>query len=213
MNNIFKTNIFKIISTILLLFCLSNTIAQNFDIDLLRDINLNRNKSLDPTFRAITNSALPISIATPIIIYSVGLIKKDGTVKRKAVFIAETVLVSGFISAVLKYSVNKDRPYVTYPDIEQAISATGPSFPSGHTSAAFATATSLSIAFPKWYVIAPSFVWAGAVGYSRMDLGVHYPSDVLVGAIVGSGSAYLTYKLNKWINNKKQKNILFDGTN
>lgn len=213
MNNIFKTNIFKIISTILLLFCLSNTIAQNFDIDLLRDINLNRNKSLDPTFRAITNSAVPISIATPIIIYSVGLIKKDGTVKRKAVFIAETVLVSGFISAVLKYSVNKDRPYVTYPDIEQAISATGPSFPSGHTSAAFATATSLSIAFPKWYVIAPSFVWAGAVGYSRMDLGVHYPSDVLVGAIVGSGSAYLTYKLNKWINNKKQKNILFDGTN
>jgi membrane-associated phospholipid phosphatase len=212
-NNIFKTNIFKIISTILLLFCLSNTIAQNFDIDLLRDINLNRNKSLDPTFRAITNSAVPISIATPIIIYSVGLIKKDGTVKRKAVFIAETVLVSGFISAVLKYSVNKDRPYVTYPDIEQAISATGPSFPSGHTSAAFATATSLSIAFPKWYVIAPSFVWAGAVGYSRMDLGVHYPSDVLVGAIVGSGSAYLTYKLNKWINNKKQKNILFDGTN
>ncbi|HEU4788615.1 MAG TPA: phosphatase PAP2 family protein, partial [Flavobacterium sp.] len=53
------------------------------------------------------------------------------------------------------------------------------------------------------YVIAPSFLWAGAVGYSRMYLGVHYPTDVLAGAIVGSGSAFLCYKLNKWINKKR----------
>lgn len=77
--------------------------------------------------------------------------------------------------------------------------------PSGHTSTAFATATSLSLAYPKWYVVAPSFVWAGAIGYSRMHLGVHYPSDVLAGAIVGSGSAYLTYKANQWINKKRKK--------
>jgi hypothetical protein len=113
----------------------------------------------------------------------------------------------------LKYSIKRDRPFITYKDIQKETSGGGYSLPSGHTADAFATATSLSIAFPKWYVIAPSFIWASAVGYSRMDLGVHYPTDVLAGAITGSGSAYLTYKLNKWINKKRQKNILFDGRN
>lgn len=89
--------------------------------------------------------------------------------------------------------------------VQPVVSEASYSMPSGHTSTAFATATSLSLAYPKWYVVAPSFVWAGAIGYSRMHLGVHYPSDVLAGAIVGSGSAYLTYKANQWINKKRKK--------
>ncbi len=195
----------KITSFILLLLVSANCFSQNADIDLLKEINLNRNKSLDPTFRFITNTATPLSIALPVVIFSVGLIKKDSTLKNKGIYIGETFLVAAFISTALKYSVNRDRPFVTYPFIEKATSGGSPSFPSGHTSAAFATATSLSIAFPKWYVIAPSFLWSGAVGYSRMDLGVHYPSDVLAGAIVGSGSALLSYELNKWINKKRRQ--------
>jgi membrane-associated phospholipid phosphatase len=38
-----------------------------------------------------------------------------------------------------------------------------------------------------------------------MHLGVHYPSDVVVGALVGSGSAFLCYKANQWINKKRKK--------
>ena len=185
--------------------------SQNIDINVLRDINLKRDKSLDPTFKFVTNSASPLSIATPIIIYSVGLLNKDADMKKKGIFIGETFIVNAFVTTALKYSIKRDRPFVTYPDIDKQTSGGSSSFPSGHTSIAFATATSLSMAFPKWYVIAPSFVWASAVGYSRMDLGVHYPSDVLAGAIIGSGSAYLTYKLNKWVNKKKQKKIFFDG--
>ena len=198
---------------ILTFFISVNLYSQNLDIDLLREINLNRNTKLDNTFRLITNSASPVSIATPLIIYSVGVINDDETIKKKGIYIAETFLVSAFISTGLKYSINRDRPFVTYPDLEKVTSGGSPSFPSGHTSEAFATATSLSIAFPKWYVIAPSFLWAGAVGYSRMDLGVHYPSDVLVGAVCGFGSAYLTYKLNNWINKKSKKGILYYGHN
>ena len=199
-----RINLLKIVNFIGLLFWVSLMNAQNIDITILRDININRNTSLDPTFKVITNSALPITVATPLIIYSVGLIKKDSTIKKQALFIGESFLVSAFITTALKYSIKRERPFKSYADIEKATSATGLSFPSGHTSVAFSTATSLSMEFPKWYIIAPSFVWATAVGYSRMHLGVHYPNDVVAGAIVGSGSAYLSYKMNKWINKKKR---------
>lgn len=200
-----KNTVFAKVNFIVLLFCMTFVNAQNIDINILRDINVNRNKDLDPTFKLVTNSAVPLSVATPIIIYSVGLIKKDSSIKKQAIFIGETFLVNAFITTALKHTIKRNRPFVTYPDIDQATSAVGSSFPSGHTSLAFATATSLSVAYPKWYVIAPSFVWAGAVGYSRMHLGVHYPSDVFAGAIIGSGSAYLGYKVNKWLNKKRSK--------
>jgi membrane-associated phospholipid phosphatase len=64
--------------------------------------------------------------------------------------------------------------------------------------------TSLSVAYPKWYVIAPAYTWAAGVAYSRLALGAHYPSDVLAGAIIGSGSAWLNIKLNQWLNKKSK---------
>ncbi len=45
----------------------------------------------------------------------------------------------------------------------------------------------------------PSYTWAVIVAYSRMDLGVHYPSDILIGAVIGAGSAYLCFRLNQKI--------------
>lgn len=184
-------------------FCFSISSAQNIDIDLLEKINGNRNTNLESAMKGITNSAMPVSIAAPVLIYAVGLIEKDSTTKKKAIFIGETLAVSAFITYALKNTVKRERPYETYPQIDNITEESSYSFPSGHTSSAFATATSLSMAYPKWYVIAPSFLWAGSVGYSRLYLGVHYPTDVLVGAIVGSGSAFLCHKLNKWINKKR----------
>jgi membrane-associated phospholipid phosphatase len=200
-----KRNVFKTSYLAVFLFCTTFLNAQNTDINILRDINVNRNENLDSSFKFVTNTAVPISVATPIILYSVGLIKKDSTIKKQAIFIGETFLVSSFITIALKHTVKRERPFDTYSDIDKGTSAPGYSFPSGHTSTAFATATSLSMAYPKWYVIAPSFVWASAVGYSRMHLGVHYPTDVFAGAIIGSGSAYITYKANKWLNKKRSK--------
>jgi membrane-associated phospholipid phosphatase len=200
-----------IIPTLLCFFFLNRSIAQNVDINVLRDINLDRNQSLDSSFKLITDSAAPISVATPIIVYSIGLLDKNTYLKKKGLYLTEVFFANAFITVALKCSIKRDRPFITYPDIDNQTSGGSYSFPSGHTSTAFATATSLSIAFPKWYVIAPSFVWAGAVGYSRMHLGVHYPNDVLVGAIIGAGSAYLSLKLNKWINKKVKKSILYDG--
>lgn len=195
----------KKILILLLLLPFISGYSQNADINLLRKINLNRNKHLDNTFRFITNSASPVSIGTPLLLYSVGFFEKDKTMKDKAIYIGASVISSVAVATIMKYSFNRERPFKSYPDIEKLTSGGSPSFPSGHTSDAFSLATSLSLAYPKWYVIAPSFVWAGAVGYSRMDLGVHYPSDVLMGAIVGAGSAYLCYKGNQWLNKKRKK--------
>jgi membrane-associated phospholipid phosphatase len=71
--------------------------------------------------------------------------------------------------------------------------AGGYSMPSGHATAAWALATSLSLHYPKWSVIWPSFAYALGVSISRPYLGVHYPSDLLAGAIIGAGVAYVTY--------------------
>lgn len=195
----------KVIGFFVFFFCVSIIHAQNVDIDVLKKININRNTSLDGTFKSISQTAVPISVATPILIYTLGMINNDSVAKQKALFIGETFLASAFITVVSKKIIKTDRPYDTYPMIQPVVSEASYSMPSGHTSTAFATATSLSLAYPKWYVVAPSFVWAGAIGYSRMHLGVHYPSDVLAGALVGSGSAYLTYKANQWINKKRKK--------
>jgi membrane-associated phospholipid phosphatase len=170
---------------ILLIFSLiqTNIYCQNWDIDLLKHINLERNRSLDGTFRLITNSTVPISYGTPVLMFGTGLIKHDS---------ATVIIVN-----IAKYTIKRPRPFESYPIIEKESSGGSPSFPSGHTSDAFALATSLSLTYPKWYIIAPSFLWAGAVGYSRMDLGVHYPSDILAGAILGAGCAWITFKVNQ----------------
>ncbi len=171
--------------------------SQNFDINFLRDINIGRNTSFDPTLRGFTNSVAPIVVTTPIIMFGAGYLKKDSLLKRNSIYTSATILTTVIVVNILKYSIDRPRPFETYTDIEKAASAHSPSFPSGHTSNAFSLATSLSIAYPKWYIIIPSYSWAVTIAYSRMHLGVHYPSDVLIGALIGTGSAYLCYILNK----------------
>jgi membrane-associated phospholipid phosphatase len=118
---------------------------------------------------------------------------------------AGAFFLSTAVTLTTKDIVKRDRPFVTYPFIIKRDAGGGYSFPSGHTSAAFTTATSLSLYFPKWYVILPSYLWAASVGYGRLYLGVHYPTDVLAGAVVGAGSAWLSWKVQKWMDKKHKK--------
>lgn len=181
-----------------------NSFAQNFDIDLLHDLNSGTHITRDNISLGITKSVTPVTIAVPLGVFILGAAKHDSVTKRKSYVIAASLLTSSAITLGLKYLINRDRPFVTYSFITKKTEAGSPSFPSGHTSSAFSTATSLSLAYPKWYVITPSFLWACSVGYSRMELGVHYPSDVFVGAIVGAGSAWLMWEANKYLARKKK---------
>lgn len=177
-------------------------LSQNSDISVLRNINHPHNPGLDNSMKVVSGSVMPMSIAFPVGVITYDLIRGRKLFRRDFV-IAGAVGGSVAICLGLKYVVNRPRPFVTYSDIIQRDFHVGPySFPSGHTSTAFSLATSASLCFPKWYIIAPSFLWAGTVAYSRMRLGVHYPTDVIAGAVVGSGCAILSWYITGWIYSK-----------
>lgn len=180
--------------------------AQHYSIDnqILYELMEHRSTGGTEYNKFLSNTTSYVSLAVPATILAVGAIKGDKLTLQKGLYITESIGVSILASSILKRSINRQRPFLSHPEILPAATASSPSFPSGHTSMAFATATSLSIAYPKWYVIVPAFAWAGSVGYSRMYLGVHYPSDVAAGALVGAGSAWLTYKANQWLQGKKK---------
>ena len=192
-----KTILSAWVSAVILYFFTNNAFSQNLDIRILRSLNSPDKLASDNFFKLVSNSDSYLVVGIPVAIGSVGLIRKNDILIRNACISLASVAVSSSITLIMKYSINRERPFVRYPDITKKSKAGSPSFPSGHTSSAFALATSLSFNYPKWYIIAPSYLWAGTVAFSRMDLGVHYPSDVLAGALIGAGSALLTHYINK----------------
>ena len=111
---------------------------------------------------------------------------------RKAIYSAVTLIFSEIITTILKLSFGRSRPYEVLSSIVKLAKVSTASFPSGHTSAAFAVAMSLLTLFPeKKVIIIIAYFGALAVGYSRMALGVHYPSDVLGGAIIGNVATFI----------------------
>jgi membrane-associated phospholipid phosphatase len=188
-----------IYSFILITIGSSSYFAQDLDYKILKNINSSYTVTGGKIQTTITNSITPVTIAVPAGILAYSLFKRDSISRIKFYTIASSELVTGIITTSLKLAIRRERPFSSHNDIVKYSDAGSLSFPSGHTSAAFSIATSLSLEFPKWYVIVPSMLWASTMGYSRMYLGVHYPSDVIVGAIIGAGTSYLCYKANKWL--------------
>ncbi len=181
---------------LLLLFAALKSTAQNTDVDILKGINPNNPNS--GYWKAMSGSAYFVSAAVPTFLLTEGIIKNNPLLRQKARNVLGSILIELAISESMKSGFKRKRPAETYPGIIFPYrNVYGRSFPSGHTSLVFATAASLSIQYKKWYVTVPAYLWATSVGYSRMYLGVHYPSDVVTGAAVGIGSAYVSQWLNK----------------
>jgi undecaprenyl-diphosphatase len=160
---------------------------QEPDIRVLRTVNGFHTPALDVAARVFSNEVLLVALP-PATGYA--LARDWGTPLR----VAGAEALGGALGLGLKFAFDRPRPYVTYPDLRLPL---GPdhfgSFPSGHAAVSFAGATALALDQPAAAV--PAYLWAGLVCYSRMYNGVHYPSDLLGGALVGVGSAYLVHAL------------------
>lgn len=179
--------------------------SQNADINLLKSINKNETSFKNKYLELNASSVTYVSIAAPVGMAIAGFIKHDNKLKWDALYTGAAFLASSIVTRATKAIVNRQRPFEKYAFIvKRDDESGGMSFPSGHTSSAFCSATSLALRYHKWYIIAPAYVFATSVGWARMYQGVHYPSDVLAGAMVGMASAWVGYKAQQWITHKKE---------
>jgi membrane-associated phospholipid phosphatase len=179
--------------------------AQHIDINLLKNINRHETAFKNDLFATTSSSVYAVAAGVPVGMFTAGLIKKDKQLQIQAAWLAGGYLVSAATAQVLKRTLQRNRPFVTYPYIVlRQDDGKGYSLPSNHATGAFYMATSISLLHPKWYVIVPAYSWAALVGYGRMYQGAHYPSDVLAGAILGAGTAWLGHHLQKKLTAKKK---------
>ena len=190
----------KLMIACVAVFCTMGIQAQNWDINTLHKINSMDGKFVRNYSKAFSRSAPYISVGVPVAMAIYAGIGKDKELLKDAVYIGTSVAEAVVLTYGIKHMIDRERPYDRYPGRVYPYSTeSSPSFPSSHTAAAFSLATSLSIKYPKWYVIAPSAVWACSVGFSRMNEGVHYPSDVIAGAAICAGCAVVNIFLKSWL--------------
>jgi membrane-associated phospholipid phosphatase len=173
--------------------------VSSFDLPLLEWIQKNRVESLDEILRIFSYATTYISIS---LILTVGFVYRfNRTGLRKLTQMVVVFLIAALTTWGVKSIVNRTRPFRAHDSIEKLIKGGGNSFPSGHTTETFAIATTIALLFRRRMVQVAVFTWALLVGYSRIALGVHYPSDVLGGMLIGICLALLVdYCFRRWIN-------------
>jgi undecaprenyl-diphosphatase len=181
----------------------SYTCNSNIDIKIFRAINNGRNGFFNTVIPLTDKSVLPISVALPLGLMGISRIKENYYDENSGVLLLLSEITSTGITFGMKQIFKRERPFVSLGNVyhNKYNSPTDRySFPSGHTATAFSIATSLTLRYPdRPVIIVISYLYAAIAGYGRMYLGVHYPSDVLGGIIIGSGSAALVYSLRKEI--------------
>ncbi|WP_373056684.1 phosphatase PAP2 family protein [Zunongwangia sp. H14] len=147
----------------------------------------------------ISSTAKFISIASLIIIGLLAGFRQQLNLKRKLYALLVIFGTSSIITLVLKRIVLRLRPSIVHHDIIELSKPGLYSFPSGHTTVAFALSFGMLFLGFKKSIIFPFFVWAFLTAYSRMVLGAHYPLDVLTAIIISlTVSLFIAFFFRKW---------------
>ena len=126
---------------------------------------------------------------------ALGLFLIFGKEKKKELWMVFEALAASLISRfvfteIIRYFYNRPRPFEILSNIYQLLEhSPGGSFPSGHAAFFFALAAGVFIYYRKWGIL--FYLFALAMGISRVIAGIHWPSDILGGAVIGIVSAYL----------------------
>ena len=169
-----------------------------FEGRIVYDLNHIESASITSASIFASDALLPMALGVPAILYGGSFLMQEGPSQRRmaesGVQIGLTMGATYAAVFAAKAIFDRDRPYQSFPGLitnrHPAGDPLGSSFPSGHSAGAAALATSLSLCYPEWYVIVPSVGYALWTGFARMNLGVHYLSDVLAGYALGAGVAY-----------------------
>jgi hypothetical protein len=155
------------------------------DEDLREIVDRNNTGAVRQAANAVAPFGSEYSFGTLGAFYLAGRFLKD----EKAMAVAEdglasSLIAAGVISPILKATIGRRRPSQT--DWTFSRDGGGVSFPSGHTTQAFAVASVIAAHYRSFWVQAAAYGVAGLVGLSRMEQGAHYASDVLAGALIGA---------------------------
>ena len=126
---------------------------------------------------------------------------------RKVGIMSAVALIGSLLinNNLIKNIVQRPRPYVTFTDLQIIIPQPSEfSFPSGHTSSSFASAAVFYRHLPKKFGV-PAVILAALIGFSRLYVGVHYPTDVLAGAVMGILLSYMAEYLVDFLAKKLKK--------
>jgi undecaprenyl-diphosphatase len=136
---------------------------------------------LDPVFEAVTYAG---SFGILWLVLALALSGFSWRRPWLPVRVGATILIAEGVQSALKVWFERDRPPLDNPDPAPLVALPASySFPSGHAVVAFACATVMSFAVPRlrW----PLYALAALVAFSRVYVGVHFPGDVVAGAVIG----------------------------
>ena len=167
----------------------------------LQDSTTQANRFFKNASREVQYVADPGSIVIGVSMYGIGRVLHQRNVADLGLHGTEAVVLSGAVTALIKGLAGRSRPYVSLDTnardfrLGRGFSSGGyASFPSGHTSAAFAAAAVVTSESQRWWphqtwLVAPA-MYGGAtlVGLSRMYNNAHWASDVVLGAAIGTFS-------------------------
>ena len=121
--------------------------------------------------------------------------------ERKTFFTAALGLILGSLVTIvlLKPFIMRPRPYVSIEELAALVdmSSDPNSFPSGHTTAVFAMAMGWQLASEKKWLKIFGWILAVLMAFSRLYVGVHYPTDVLAGALIGMAGSFAAWQIVK----------------